>query len=153
MKNREERDIDVVRLAHSYRRLVLWFGAQLVISMALPAMVAIFGEPALPTLALIRLVGMIITIAALALYAYRTAQALGEAGPVGWGALMVVPCLNALTLLLLSSKATKACRAAGIPVGFFGPRLDEADLDLRESASGNISSASQPPFDVPTSSE
>jgi hypothetical protein len=36
---------------------------------------------------------------------------------------MLVPLLNVVTLLILSAKATRACRAHGVPVGFLGPKI------------------------------
>ena len=74
-------------------------------------------------LSLAVLVGTVVTILALAYYGYLTATALGSGVGWLWGLAMFVPCANVITLLLLSSKATTACRANGIKVGFFGPKV------------------------------
>jgi hypothetical protein len=34
---------------------------------------------------------------------------------------MLIPCANIISLLAISSKATNACKANGIPVGLLGP--------------------------------
>ena len=93
---------------------VLWVGVQLLISLAL----LIFDS-----LALILVPALVATIVALAFYAFRTAEALGSSTAPLWALAMLVPCINIITLLVLSSKATEVCRANGIPVGFLGPRV------------------------------
>ena len=40
-----------------------------------------------------------------------------------WAAAILVPLVNVITLVALSLKATKACRANGVEVGLLGPRL------------------------------
>jgi hypothetical protein len=117
--------VNVDDLAVSYRRLVLWFGVQLVFGLfgaAIQGMAVAAPELAL-VLMLVRLGGLLITIVALVIYAYRTAKALGSTAAVVWGVAMLIPCLNAITLLLISSRAQAACKEAGIPVGFFGPKI------------------------------
>ena len=119
-----ERTINVPLLARSYRRLVLWFGAQLVLNViALPLNAMSPTSTAAGVLALLALSAMLGTLVALAIYAHRTATALGSSAAVLWAIAMFVPCANVITLLALSSKATHACRANGIPVGFLGPKL------------------------------
>lgn len=66
---------------------------------------------------------LLVTIVALALYAYRTAEALGSSSALLWAVAMLIPCINVLTLLMLSSNATDVCRANGTPVGILGPRV------------------------------
>jgi hypothetical protein len=68
------------------------------------------------------IVGLTVTIA-VAIYAYRTALALGSRAAWVWAIALLVPCVNLITLLILSAKATRVCRRHGIPVGFFGPRI------------------------------
>jgi hypothetical protein len=118
---------DVTRLAHSYRRLVLWFGVQLLLTFASMALNAPYRDVEPPTsVALLSgavSLGMISTLVALAIYSYRTADALGASVPLLWVVAMVIPCINVITLLALSSRATAACRACGIPVGFLGPKV------------------------------
>jgi hypothetical protein len=124
-----ERKLDVPGLAASYRRLVLWFGVQLVLGPGLMIFVGVVGES--PLLGLVQFVVGLVVLGALAFYAYRTAVALGSRVGGVWAVAMFVPLLNVLTLLVLSSRATKACRAAGIKVGFFGPKDFEAPEEDR----------------------
>jgi hypothetical protein len=113
--NQNRETFDGQRLATVYRQLVLWFGAQLVVALAS----LIFGGVA----SLMMTLATIATVVALAFYAYSTADALGSSAPGLWGLAMLIPCLNAITLLVISSKATETCRAHGIEVGLLGPRL------------------------------
>ncbi len=117
-------EIDVAELAIAYRRLVLWFGVQLVwtfpwIGLGQISQGSAFGV----ILALGLLAIMLATVSGLAYYGYRTATVLGSAVGWLWGFAMFFPCVNAMTLLLLSAKATRTCRANDIPVGIFGPEL------------------------------
>jgi hypothetical protein len=116
--------LDVPKLASSYRRLVLWFGVQLVITIVGSFASFMTGETLLGVLiSLAYLICIVGTIVALAIYAYRTAASLGSRVPFLWVVAMFIPLINAITLLVLSAKATRACRKAGIPVGFFGPKV------------------------------
>jgi hypothetical protein len=105
---------NISALALSYRQLVLWVGVQLLISLGLLVS---------NSLSLILFPALIVTIIALAFYAYRTAEALGSSSAPLWAVAMLIPCINVITLLVLSSKATDVCRANGVPVGFLGPRV------------------------------
>lgn len=117
-------DLDVSALARAYRRLVLWFGAGLILVFAQLGLHSIPGEEFVRTLQeLVEIVGVVAISLALAYYGYRTAQTLGSTVAWVWGLAMLLPLLNLVTLLALSSKATRACRANGVPVGFFGPKL------------------------------
>lgn len=104
----------ISNLAISYRQLVLWLGAQILISLGL----LLFDS-----LAIILVPALAATIIALAFYAFRTAEALGSSSALLWAVAMLIPCINIITLLVLSSKATAVCRANGIPVGLLGPRV------------------------------
>ncbi len=118
-----EPGLDVPKLAASYRKLVLWFGAQLALALLGMVAIAITGPTVLgAAIAVVRLVGLLATVCALGIYAFRTAAALGSRVGFLWGLAMLVPLVNAITLLVLSSKATSACRGAGVPVGFLGPK-------------------------------
>lgn len=105
--------LDVAGLARNYRQLVLWVGFQLVLSLGL-----IFN-----CLAVLIGPAIVATVVALVYYAYRTAETLGSSAAAFWAVAMLVPVVNVITLLVLSSKATAACRANGIEVGFLGPRV------------------------------
>lgn len=116
--------IDVPGLAMSYKRLVLLFGAQLLCSLF--GLTALFFPPqSIVVFAIVwfRLLAVIVTIIAITIYAYRVSKALGSRVSLLWAMAMVVPCVNTITLLALSSNATRACRANGIPVGFLGPKV------------------------------
>ncbi len=108
--------LDVAGLAAAYRRLVLWFGVQVIASLVMRA-----GEGS----SLGALAGLVTftSIVALAVYAYRVAIALGFVKADGWlwAIAMVLPLINVITLLVLSSKARRACRAHGVPMGLCGP--------------------------------
>jgi hypothetical protein len=56
-------------------------------------------------------------------YVYRTAKSLGSTSGAIWAIAMLVPLVNVLTLLALSSKASAVCRANGIEIGLLGPRI------------------------------
>ena len=116
-KCRPANSFDVTSLARNYRNLVLWFGVQLVMTIGNQAFKAV---PLLPVIA-----GLVtlLTLVMLTIYAYRTAASLGASVPVLWAVAMFLPCLNVITLLVLSSKATAACRERGIAVGFLGPKI------------------------------
>jgi len=113
---------NLLRLVGAYRGLVLWFGLQLLIGIGGAVAIASVGPDIQQVVVLVRSLGLIVTVIGLAVYAYRTAQALGSNVSVLWSLAMIVPLVNVITLLVLSSKATRACRAAGIPVGFLGPK-------------------------------
>jgi hypothetical protein len=114
---RASQGFDVTKLARAYRALVLWFGVQLVMSLANQVL------PKTPVIAALSGLVVLATFVALTMYAYRTAAALGSSVPVLWAVAMFVPCVNAITLLVLSSKATSACRERGIVVGLLGPKV------------------------------
>ena len=118
------RALDAAALAHAYRFLVVWFGVQLLISAA-SAMVQIaaLGGALAIILSLLISGAMVATFIALVYYGYRTAAALGSSVAWLWAVAMVIPCLNVITLLALSSNATSACRANGIEVGLLGPKV------------------------------
>jgi hypothetical protein len=105
---------DPILFAAPYRNLVLSFGLQLLLW---------FASTAAPKLAPIIGLGFIATLVMLAVFAFQTTRGMGSKIPALWAVLMLVPCFNSITLLVLSSKATAACREAGIPVGLLGPKL------------------------------
>lgn len=124
--------VDLRSLVVSYRALVRWVGFQLLLAVGGGIVLGALSGQAAVVVAWIRLLGIIATSVMLILYAFRTASALGSSVPVIWAIAMFVPLLNLMTLLILSSRATKTCRAAGVPVGFLGPRAVPSD---RETAS------------------
>jgi hypothetical protein len=136
-----EKPPDIPRLAIAYRRLVLWFGAQLFLNLAsvllqFAAPGRAVGSQAKPLMVPLTLatisssataaaiaIGTLVIFVALAFYSYRTADALGSRAPFVWAVAMVVPLVNLIGLLVLSSRAATLCQANGIPVGLFGPKL------------------------------
>lgn len=134
MSSSKTTDIDIVALAHAYRRLVLSIGLQILVSVAHPGW-SFSGDESGCVLPTFSIVLLLITIGITVYYGHRTAQALRLAVPVIWALAMLLPCVNLLTLLVLSTKATAACRERGVPVGFLGPDLQAARRsDTREVA-------------------
>lgn len=115
--------LDVSKLALAYRRLVLWFGAGLVIVFFFWVPAKWAGEGMLGSALALILIGVLVRLGALMYYAYRTAVALGSEVPILWPVAILIPLLSPITLLVLSARATQACRQAGVPVGFFGPKV------------------------------
>jgi|GEM_PF-5009431 hypothetical protein len=71
-------------------------------------------------------IGALIAFVCSLVFAYTLAKALHGTGiAVVCMVLMFVPCANLITLLLLSSQATRRLKAAGIPVGFLGTSADQ----------------------------
>ncbi len=136
-----EKPPDIPRLAIAYRRLVLWFGAQLFVTLAsvllqFAAHGRTVGSPTNPLMVPLTpatisssapvaalAIGHFFIFVALTLYSYRTADALGSPVPLLWVMAMVVPAVSLIALLVLSSRAATICQANGIPVGLFGPKL------------------------------
>jgi hypothetical protein len=142
-----EASLNLPDLAIAYRRLVLWYGAQLLVagyqvSSQFPFKTTspfrpvgrffVFTTTTTTTeaglgyailLSVLSFVSLVI-VAAIMFYAYRTARALGpwSSSPALWALAMLTPLVNLVALLALSSKANQVCRAHGIPVGLFGPK-------------------------------
>lgn len=125
---------DAEAIARLYRRLVLLVGLQLLLGCLVRApLVGVEGADPSGGVLLISLAGTLVLIGVLvglAITAYRLAPLLGEGLPVLWAIAMFIPCVNILTLLVLSSKATAWCRMYGIKVGFLGPS-PESIAELR----------------------
>lgn len=121
------RRIDVPGLGHAYKWLVMWFGIQLLATVAGMILTPVFRNSSTGAglLAVYSPIGVLVAIGAMAYYAFRTAQALRSRVPLLWALALVVPLVNVLSLLALSQKATRACRANGVAVGFLGPKLSE----------------------------
>jgi hypothetical protein len=119
-------------LATEYRNLVLVFGGELVLSIAnVVGNLTLHGAAAEISRGIVSL-GLIGSSAALVYFGYRTARAMALGSPWAWAIGMFVPCVNVVTLLALSSRATRLCRAAGIPVGLLGPQIPAEATDQRQ---------------------
>ncbi len=113
---------DIPQLARSYRRLVIWFGAQLLLGLVQGIAIVIGGEVG-ADLYLFASIGVPVTTIAFAYYGYHTARAIDAGMPWLWAVAMFFPLLNAVALLRLSSLSTKACKKAGVPIGLLGPKV------------------------------
>jgi hypothetical protein len=116
--------------ARLYRRLVLLVGLQILVSFA--RFPAILQERSIVALA-IQLVGLVVALGvyvATAVTAYQLTRHLGESLPVLWAIAMFIPCINLITLLVISSRAQTWCRQYGIKVGLLGPTKQSIE-DLR----------------------
>ena len=47
--------------------------------------------------------------------------------PVLWAIAMFLPCINVISLLVLSAKAQAWCKQHGVKVGFFGPTKESIE--------------------------
>jgi hypothetical protein len=112
--------LDILRLAFAYRRLVLWFGAQLYVNVVAFFLQPVLGQRWATPLKIALVVANLIVVVALAYYGYRTAEALG-ADPGLWAVGLLL--FNFIALALLSSKSATICKEHGIPVGLLGPKL------------------------------
>ena len=101
---------NVTELAANYRQLVLWVGGQILFGLA---------AQVFPPFAFL----VLVTVIGIMFYAYRTAKSLGSTTAIAWALAMLLPLVNLITLVVLSSKASDMCRTYGIEVGLLGPRV------------------------------
>jgi len=120
-------------LAEAYRNLVLCFAGQLLLTSLVVVGNLTMSGVAREVLRNVALWGTLGTATTFAYLGYRTAEAMGLGFPWVWAVGMFLPWLNVVTLLVLSSKATRTCRAAGISVGFLGPKIAAPGTDRRNS--------------------
>jgi hypothetical protein len=113
-------------IARLYRRLVLLVGLQLLLSfLRVPLMMAV---PAAATpMAVIVLLVLLGSAVALALTAYALTEQMGTGAPLLWAVAMFLPCINIISLLVLSSKSQTWCKQHGVKVGFFGPTKESIE--------------------------
>ena len=116
-----EKPPDIPRLAYAYRRLVLWFGAQLYVNVVSFFLQPVLGQRWAISVRIALTVANLVIVVAMAYYAYHTAAALGAPNPEVWVVGLVL--FNFIALALLSSKAATICKAKGIPIGLLGPKL------------------------------
>jgi hypothetical protein len=109
---------DAEAIAGLYRRLVLLVGAQLLLGFFFQFLAAGVSS-VVPRIAA--------SLISSAVTAYKLAPYLGSGVPLLWAIAMFLPCINILTLLVLSSKAQSWCRRYGIKVGFLGPTKESIE--------------------------
>lgn len=117
---------DAEELARLYRRLVLLVGLQILGSFFLvPSQL----EPAQPPSALAVLVNLalLVVVALTVVTAYKLTQTMRSGPPLLWAIAMLFPCINIISLLVLSSKAQTWCRRYGIKVGLLGPTKESIE--------------------------
>jgi hypothetical protein len=104
-------------IAINQRRLLLTFGFQILCN-ATEFFVGATGAAA-PIVAVAALILWVVGVVCSIIFMYRLASALSLAG-VLYAILMIFPCIGLITLLIVSSRATKALKTAGVKVGLFG---------------------------------
>lgn len=139
-----ETSLNLPDLTVAYRRLVLWVGVHVLAILcslllqtiwphhrqesgpfSLFTVTTVDGGVGYLVLSYVLSTLNLVVLAALMIYTYRTAKALGLSSLTLWGSvlLMLVPLVPIIIVLgVFSSKAAKVCRDNGIPVGLFGPR-------------------------------
>src|SRR4030042_5974008 len=127
-------DARIRMLAPAYRRLVLWFGAQLLLNAGILSLQLRAMGRARILLGQALAAGCLVTVGAIAYYAFRTAAAAGSDVPWLWAIAMLFPCANVIALLALNSQAKRACKYHGIPVGLFGPKALPSPRSGNEAA-------------------
>ena len=98
---------------------MLLVGLQLLLGVLRAPLMAV---PAAATL--MAVVGLLVWLGsavALALTAYALTEHMRTGVPVLWAIAMFLPCINVISLLVLSAKSQTWCRQHGVKVGFLGP--------------------------------
>jgi hypothetical protein len=108
-------------VARHYRRLVLLVGAQILLGFALQAPAAAGPSAVVLLFTFGVLLLALATTVAMAVTVYRLMSLLDDGAPAIWAMAILLPLINILILLVISSKAQAWCKRHGIPVGFFGP--------------------------------
>jgi hypothetical protein len=121
-------------VAREYRNLVLFFAGQLLLGAMHVAGSHIENGVVREAVGAVVLWGALGSALGQFYFTYQTSRAMGSSAPWAWSLGMFVPCANIVTLLLLSSRATTLCRAAGIPVGLLGPRPTNEERRSRRGA-------------------
>ncbi|HTG35579.1 MAG TPA: hypothetical protein VLB76_21875 [Thermoanaerobaculia bacterium] len=113
-------------IARLYRRLVLLVGVQLLFSFLRGPLVTAVPGVAVP-MAVIMLLVLLGTAVALAFTAYALTEHMGTGTPLLWAIAMFLPCINVISLLVLSSKAQAWCKQHGVKVGLLGPTKESIE--------------------------
>jgi len=115
---------DAEKLARLYRRLILLVGIQILLGLFL---VPWQTSPAPgPVAGLVNLIVLLVA-AATVVTAYKLSGILRSGPPLLWAIAMLLPCINIIVLLALSSQAQTWCRRYGIKVGFLGPTKESIE--------------------------
>ena len=104
-------------IARLYRRLILLIGLQILLSIIWQFVIMARAN----LVALLVVIALLVSVVAIVVTAYKLSEEMGLGLPILWAVAMLVPCVNILTLLVLSGKAQTWCRRYGIKVGFLGP--------------------------------
>ena len=124
-------------VARLYRRLVLLIGVQLLAVCGLTALIAALTAGGPVADGVVEVVSAVVRIALFVagmVTGYQLARELGESNPGLWAVGMLLPLINLIVLVALSSKANAWCQRAGVKVGLLG-RTAESIRRLRESRS------------------
>jgi hypothetical protein len=125
-------------IAKLYRRLVLLVGLQLLLGVFAQTLPAMGSSMVAGLLSIVVLVGLLCILAMLAVTAYKLTEHLGTGLPILWAIAMFLPCINIITLLVLSSKAQTWCRQYGIKVGFLGPTPESIEEVRRRAVTSKF---------------
>lgn len=115
--------------AKLYRRLVLLVGLQILLSFG-RVVGALEGSTVALVLFMVVLFLLLWVFVATAVTAYQLTKHMGQSVPILWAIAMFLPCINIITLLVISSNAQSWCRQHGIKVGLLGPTKQSIE-DLR----------------------
>ena len=124
------------RVAVLYRRIVLLVGAQLLSS----CFGQVLAGGAQGSDVLILITSMLTLLATLAIgvlsavAAYQLMREMGSSVPWLWAIALFVPCVNIITLLVVSARATSWCKERGIKVGLLGPTKESIERLKREAS-------------------
>jgi len=113
-------------IARLYRRLVLLVGVQILFSFLRGPLIVAAPAVAVP-LAVVVLLALLGTAVALAVTAYALTEHMGTGSPLLWTIAMFLPCINVISLLVLSSKAQAWCKQHGVKVGLLGPTQESIE--------------------------
>jgi hypothetical protein len=124
------------RIAVLYRRIVLLVGAQLLASCFGRALAggAQGSDVLVLILSLLTLVATLAIGVACAVAAYQLMREMGSSAPWLWAIVLFVPCVNIITLLVVSARATAWCKERGIQVGLLGPTKESIERLKREAS-------------------
>jgi hypothetical protein len=113
-------------IARLYRRLVLVVGFQLLLTVARVPLLIAAPSAAVP-LAIVVATAVLALSLTLSITAYQLAGQMGLGSPLAWAVAMFLPCINILSLLVLSSKAQAWCKQNDIKVGLLGPTRESIE--------------------------